>query len=110
MEAVPCGSIRRFSETVGDIDIVVATTKPELVGVTVLEFPEVDEVVGSGETKTSFITREGMQVDIRTMRPDQMGSALMYFTGSKAHNIALRQQRSTGDGFSVSTDFSTKEL
>ena len=82
------GSLR----PIGDIDIVVATTKPELVGVKVLEFPEVDEVIGAGETKTSFITREGMQVDIRTVRPDQLGSALMYFTGSKAHNIALRQR------------------
>ena len=90
--AVPCGSIRRFSETIGDIDIVVATNDPAAVSKAVLEFGEVDEVVGAGETKTSFLTREGMQVDIRTVRPDQMGSALMYFTGSKAHNIALRQR------------------
>jgi DNA polymerase (family 10) len=89
--AVPCGSIRRFSETVGDIDIVVATTDPAAVSSAVLEFSEVDEVIGAGDTKTSFVTREGMQVDIRTVRPDQLGSALMYFTGSKSHNIALRQ-------------------
>jgi DNA polymerase (family 10) len=92
VEAVPCGSIRRFSETVGDVDIVVATTDPGLVGNVVLDYPEVSEVVGAGETKISFLTREGLQVDIRTVRPDQLGSALLYFTGSKAHNIALRQK------------------
>jgi len=91
-DAVPCGSLRRFSETVGDVDIVVATTDAALVHETVLGFPEVADVVGSGETKTSFLTREGMQVDVRTVAPDQLGSALLYFTGSKAHNIQLRQQ------------------
>lgn len=90
--AVPCGSIRRFSETIGDIDIVVATTDPAAVSETVKGFAEVSEIVGSGETKTSFLTREGMQVDIRTVQPSQIGSALLYFTGSKAHNIALRQR------------------
>ena len=49
-------------------------------------------MIGSGGTKTSFLTREGMQVDVRTVGPGQLGSALLYFTGSKAHNIALRQR------------------
>ena len=91
LDAVPCGSIRRFAETIGDVDIVVATLDPASVSAHVLELPEVDEVIGSGDTKTSFLTREGMQVDVRTVQPDQLGSALLYFTGSKAHNIALRQ-------------------
>lgn len=91
-QAVPCGSIRRFSETIGDIDIVVSTTDPRLVSERVKGFSEVNEIVGSGETKTSFLTREGMQVDIRTVEPAQIGSALLYFTGSKTHNIALRQK------------------
>ncbi|MEA1901952.1 MAG: DNA polymerase/3'-5' exonuclease PolX [Actinomycetota bacterium] len=91
-DAIPCGSIRRFSESIGDVDIVVATTDPERVSAEVLGFTEVDDVIGAGTTKTSFLTREGLQVDIRTVSPDQLGSALLYFTGSKAHNIALRQR------------------
>ncbi len=90
--AVPCGSVRRFSATIGDVDIVVASSDPNTVHQAVLEFPEVADVVGSGETKTSFLTREGLQVDVRTVAPDQLGSALLYFTGSKAHNIQLRQK------------------
>lgn len=91
-DAVPCGSLRRFSETIGDVDIVVATEDPPAVHRSVLEFPEVNDVVGSGKTKTSFLTREGLQVDVRTVTPDQLGSALLYFTGSKTHNIQLRQK------------------
>ena len=91
-KAVPCGSIRRFADTVGDIDIVVATTDPSAVAEFVTGLPEAAELIGSGATKTSFLTREGMQVDVRTVEPDQLGSALLYFTGSKAHNIALRQR------------------
>ncbi len=99
--AVPCGSVRRFSETIGDIDIVVASIDPGRIHATVVEFPEVAQVVGSGDTKTSFLTREGLQVDVRTVAPDQLGSALLYFTGSKAHNIQLRQ-RSIDKGWLLS--------
>ena len=91
-DAVPCGSLRRFSETVGDVDIVVATTDAPRVHEAVVGFSEVADVVGSGETKTSFLTREGLQVDVRTVTTDQLGSALLYFTGSKTHNIQLRQK------------------
>lgn len=92
VDVVPAGSIRRFSDTIGDVDLVVSTTEPTLVHASVESWTEVSETIGSGDTKTSVLTREGLQVDIRTVSPDQMGSALLYFTGSKAHNIALRQR------------------
>lgn len=87
-----CGSLRRFRDTIGDIDIVVAAADPTPVMETVTALPDVSEVIGTGETKTSILTREGMQVDVRVVEADQYGAALLYFTGSKAHNIALRQR------------------
>ena len=87
-----CGSLRRMSETVGDIDITVASTKPADVMAAVVNHGAVSEVILSGETKTSFLTADGLQVDVRVVDPDQFGAATLYFTGSKAHNIALRQR------------------
>ncbi len=87
-----CGSLRRFSETVGDIDITVAATDGDIVMETVRNHIEAHEVILSGDTKTSFLTAAALQVDVRVVAPDQFGAATMYFTGSKAHNIALRQR------------------
>lgn len=90
--ATVCGSLRRLAETIGDVDIVVASTDPAPVMAAVASHPRATEVIGSGETKTSILTRGGLQVDVRVVTPDQYGSALLYFTGSKAHNVALRQR------------------
>jgi len=87
-----CGSLRRMSETIGDIDITVASKKPAAVMKAAVDHSECHDVVVNGETKTSFLTREGLQIDVRVVEPDQFGAAAMYFTGSKAHNIALRQR------------------
>ncbi len=87
-----CGSLRRMSETIGDIDITVSSKKPAKVMAAVVAHPEVDDLVVNGETKTSFLTRTGLQVDVRVVEPAQFGAATLYFTGSKAHNIALRQR------------------
>lgn len=88
-----CGSLRRFAETIGDVDVVVAATDPEpvmdaLTGMTTL----VDRVLGRGAAKTSIVTKRGTQVDLRVVAPHQIGAALLYFTGSKGHNIKLRQR------------------
>ncbi|MDP3984948.1 MAG: helix-hairpin-helix domain-containing protein, partial [Acidimicrobiia bacterium] len=90
--ATVCGSVRRMAETIGDVDIVVASADPRSVMSAVASHPQATEVIGSGDTKTSILTRNGLQVDVRVVSPDQLGSALMYFTGSKAHNVALRQR------------------
>ncbi|MCP3989139.1 MAG: DNA polymerase/3'-5' exonuclease PolX [Actinomycetia bacterium] len=86
------GSLRRMSETVGDIDITVAAVNPASVMAAVVKHGTVAEIVLSGETKTSYLTSGGLQVDVRVVTPGQFGAATLYFTGSKAHNIALRQR------------------
>ena len=87
-----CGSLRRMSETIGDIDITVASERPQEVMAAVVTHHEVDDLVVNGDTKTSFLTRAGLQVDVRVVAPAQFGAAILYFTGSKAHNIELRQR------------------
>ena len=87
-----CGSLRRMSETIGDIDITVASNAPERIMDFVTSHHEVADIVVSGKTKTSFLTAGGLQIDVRVVAPEQYGAATMYFTGSKAHNIALRQR------------------
>jgi DNA polymerase (family 10) len=85
------GSLRRMVETIGDIDILVASDTPGPVMEAVRSLSYVDEVMGSGETKTSVRTTKGLQVDVRVVPPGVWGAALQYFTGSKAHNIRTRE-------------------
>ncbi len=91
-QAMYCGSLRRFSETIGDIDITVASNDGQAVMAAVVRHPEADDIVVNGKTKTSFLTPTGLQVDVRVVTPEQFGAATLYFTGSKAHNIELRQR------------------
>ncbi|MFQ5909621.1 MAG: DNA polymerase/3'-5' exonuclease PolX, partial [Thermoplasmata archaeon] len=88
------GSARRMRETLGDLDILVATDKPEKVMVAFAGLPEVREVIASGPTKTTAIVETRhlrIQADIRVVKTHSFGSALQYFTGSKDHNIHLRR-------------------
>ncbi|HSL52467.1 MAG TPA: DNA polymerase/3'-5' exonuclease PolX [Candidatus Deferrimicrobiaceae bacterium] len=84
------GSIRRMKETVGDIDILVTSSKPDTVMRAFVALPQVAEVLERGTTKSSMRHREGIQVDLRVVEPACFGAALVYFTGSKQHNIHIR--------------------
>ncbi len=84
------GSVRRRKETIKDIDILITSSNPSYVMDRFVSNPLVWEVILKGETRSSIRTKELMQVDLRIVEPDSFGSALAYFTGSKEHNIRLR--------------------
>ena len=86
------GSLRRLSETIGDVDILVGSDDPEAVIARFLELPGVTGTLGSGDTKASIVIDDVIQVDLRVVSDDHFGAAWLYFTGSKGHNIELRQR------------------
>jgi DNA polymerase (family X) len=94
----PAGSLRRGRETVGDLDVLVTgkccdnQKQRDAVIEKIVNFPGVLQVLGQGENKVSIKLRSGMQVDVRLLPPDSFGAAMQYFTGSKSHNVALRQR------------------
>lgn len=106
-KVTPAGSLRRGRDTVGDLDILVtgkACTQAESrqkISEHLLRFPGPMDVIAQGENKISFRQRNGMQVDVRLLPPESFGAAMQYFTGSKAHNVALRQ-RALKMGFTLS--------
>jgi DNA polymerase (family 10) len=97
-KAIPAGSLRRGRETVGDLDILVTgpaccnEDEREKVIEHIIKLPGLMEIIARGENKVSFRLRGGMQVDVRFLPPESFGAAMQYFTGSKGHNVALRQR------------------
>jgi DNA polymerase (family X) len=87
----PAGSLRRFTETVGDVDILAAADDSGPLMAALTSMPEVASVIGSGPAKTSVRTTAGLQVDLRVIPLDSWGAAFQYFTGSQAHNVAVRE-------------------
>lgn len=86
------GSYRRRKETVGDIDLLALADDAAAASEALVGFSGVERVIGAGGTKTSVMLRSGLQVDLRVVPPESWGAALVYFTGSKEHNIKLRQR------------------
>ena len=95
------GSLRRKLETIGDLDFLAASSKPAPIMKCFTEHPGVEEVLAKGPTKSSVRLKQGIQADLRVISEDQFPFALVYFTGSKDHNIKIRQ-RANELGFSLS--------
>lgn len=110
----PAGSLRRGRETIGDLDILVTgdacadDVRRAKIVEHIVRFPGLLEVIAQGENKISFRMRSGIQVDVRLLPPESFGAAMQYFTGSKAHNVALRQ-RALKMGFTLS-EYSLAQL
>lgn len=85
------GSYRRKKETVGDMDLLVVSSRPAALMEHFVNYEEAEEIIAQGETKSSVILRSGLQVDLRVIPAESYGSAMLYFTGSKAHNVAIRR-------------------
>ncbi|MDL4820642.1 DNA polymerase/3'-5' exonuclease PolX [Actinomadura opuntiae] len=85
------GSLRRMRETIGDVDVLAASTDPHPIMEAFTALPLVAEVIVGGDKKTSIRTDRGLQVDLRVVPPESWGAALQYFTGSQAHNIRTRE-------------------
>jgi len=103
----PAGSLRRGKETVGDLDLLVTlapghTKQKEVDAIAehILKFPGIDQTLAHGENKVSFTLQDGLQVDVRLLEKENFGAALLYFTGSKEHNVALRG-RANDMGFTL---------
>ena len=86
-----CGSIRRMKETIGDIDILVTSNNPNEVMDYFTNMEIVKEIINKGDTKSTIITPEGIQIDVRVVEPISFGAAVQYFTGSKQHNVKIRE-------------------
>ncbi len=110
---VVCGSLRRFEETVGDLDLVCVTDDPQAALDALATMDTVDEVLGHGDRKASVVLSSGIQVDLRVTEPQNLGAMLQYFTGNLHHNVQLREI-ATGLGLSLNeyglTDLETGEL
>ncbi len=86
----PAGSLRRWEETIGDVDLVAVTPHPEELGRRLAALPQVSDVLVNGPRKTSVVVEPGLQIDLRTGESGSIGAMLQYFTGSQQHNIRLR--------------------
>jgi len=113
-KVTPAGSLRRGRETVGDLDILVTGAccvddgqRADAIQ-HIAQYPPLMDVIAKGDNKISFRLRSGMQVDVRLLSPASFGAAMQYFTGSKAHNVALRQ-RALKMGFTLS-EYSLADL
>jgi DNA polymerase (family 10) len=96
-DVTPAGSLRRGKETVGDLDLLLtlgaghtAQKQVDALAKHILEFPGIDQTLAHGENKVSFTLQNGLQVDVRLLEKESFGAALLYFTGSKEHNVSLR--------------------
>ena len=84
------GSVRRYRETIGDIDLLVASNDAAPIMTAFTAAPSVERVLANGDTKSSVIVARGLQIDLRVVPPESLGAAMLYFTGSKEHNVRLR--------------------